>query len=219
MSSALHPSPNEHSPVRPRCAACQRPLSACLCRWVVPTANQVPLLILQHPLEARQSKGSVRLLQQSLQQCRVEVGDNFDPARLAGWLHETAGAATRLPVLLYPAQPHAAPAGPPPDAATCRLVLLDGTWGKTLGLLHAHPALQALPRWALPAPPPSRYRVRRAHRPEQRSSLEAACLALGALEGAPARYEPLLAAFDGWVGSLAARMPAAPPAPGLSPQG
>ena len=29
----------------------------------------------------------------------------------------------------------------------------------------------------------------------------------GALEGAPARYEPLLAAFDGWVGSLAARMP------------
>ena len=74
-----------------------------------------------------------------------------------------------------------------------------------------HPLLQTLPRWALPTPPPSRYRVRRAHRPEQRSTLEAACLALGALEGEPTRYAPLLAAFDGWVDSLAARRPAGPP--------
>ena len=36
-----------------------------------------------------------------------------------------------------------------------------------------------LPRWALPAPAPSRYAIRRAHRPGQRSTLEAACTALG----------------------------------------
>ncbi|OYU74968.1 MAG: DTW domain-containing protein, partial [Burkholderiales bacterium PBB5] len=190
---------------RPLCAGCQRPLPACLCRWVEPTANQVPLLILQHPMEAHEAKGSVRLLQRCLQHCQVEVGDRFDSLLLANWLQAQDGLAARHPVLLYPADASQAPAARPPDPAHCRLVLLDGTWGKTLRLLQDHPLLQALPRWALPRPPPSRYRVRRAHRPEQRSTLEAACLALGALEGEPPRYAPLLAAFDGWVDSLAAR--------------
>jgi DTW domain-containing protein YfiP len=84
-----------------------------------------------------------------------------------------------------------------------RLVLLDGTWRKTRKLLHANPLLQALPRWPLPAPPPSRYTIRRAQRPDQVSTLEAACLALGHLEGEPARYVPLLSAFDGWVAEQA----------------
>ncbi len=186
-------------------------MPACLCRWVVPTANQVPLLILQHPMEAQQAKGSVRLLQRCLQRCQVEVGARFEASSLAAWLHGPEGHASMQPmqpVLLYPAERTDAPTAAPPDAGTCRLVLLDGTWGKTRRLLQDHPALQALPRWALPTPPPARYRVRRAHRPEQRSTLEAACLALAALEGDAARYAPMLAAFDGWVDSLAARLPA-----------
>jgi DTW domain-containing protein YfiP len=90
-----------------------------------------------------------------------------------------------------------------PKTSAWRLVLLDGTWRKTRKLLHANPLLQALPRWPLPAPPPSRYTIRRAQRPGQRSTLEAACLALGHLEGEPARYLPLLSAFDGWVAEQA----------------
>jgi len=66
-------------------------------------------------------------------------------------------------------------------------------------MLREHPKLQQLPRCALPAPSPSRYTIRKAQRPDQRSTLEAACLALGSLEGRPAAYAPLLSAFDGWV--------------------
>ena len=212
MPPVQSPRPATQPPSRrPLCAHCQRPLPACLCRWVVPTANQVPLLILQHPMEAGEAKGSVRLLQRCLQHCQVEVGHRFETPMLADWLQAPDSQGARQPVLLYPDDAAPAPATPPPDPARCRLVLLDGTWGKTLRLLQDHPLLQALPRWALPTPPPSRYRVRRAHRPEQRSTLEAACLALGALEGEPTRYAPLLAAFDGWVDSLAARRPAGPP--------
>lgn len=182
----------------------------------MPTANQASLLILQHPQEQHQAKGSARLLQLSLIRCRVEVGECFDAAALAGWLAEPTPVGPACCLLLFPeaasgirsagpatAAAHVA-AAPLPHPAGIRLVLLDGTWRQARHLLRANPLLQALPRWPLPAPPPSRYAIRRAHLPEQRSTLEAACLALGALEGQAVRYAPLLAAFDGWVAAVAA---------------
>ena len=224
---------------RPRCASCQRPLSSCLCRWVCPTLQPLPVLVLQHPAEQAQAKGSVRLLQLSLQPCQVEVGEQFDPLLLARWLAlpladsaaanpasasasapappsapEPSSAPTRS-LLLYPVRPGdpTAAALPLPlplaDPAGWRLVLLDGTWRQTRQMLRLNPLLQSLPRWALPAPPPSRYAIRRAQRPEQRSTLEAACLALAALQGDAQRFAPLLAAFDGWVAAELAHRPPA----------
>ena len=186
--------------MRPLCPRCQRPLPACLCAWVRPTANRLPVLVLQHPQEAAQAKGSVRLLGLSLQACTVQVGDAFDPAALAAWLGPPGAS-----LLLYPDAPGAAqaPGGPLPMPA--RLVLLDGTWRQARGLLRSHPALQALPRWALPDLVPPRYGIRRAQHAAQRSTLEAACAALGLLEGRPAHYAPLLDAFSGWVAQVAAR--------------
>ncbi len=192
--------------MRPVCPRCALPLPACLCRWITPTHNRVGLLVLQHPQEAQQAKGSVRLLQLSLANSRCVVGERHAPAALASLLQPAAadGQAPPQPVLLFPAG-DGAPATAPPCAGT--LVLLDGTWRQARRLLQANPLLQDLPRWALPSPPPARYTIRRAHRPDQRSSLEAACLALGQLEGRPAHYQALLAAFDGWVASLVARLP------------
>ena len=186
--------------MRPLCPRCQRPLPACLCAWVRPTANRLPVLVLQHPQEAAQAKGSVRLLGLSLQACTVQVGDAFDPAALAAWLGPPGAS-----LLLYPDAPgtQSAPAAPLPMPA--RLVLLDGTWRQARGLLRSHPALQALPRWALPDLAPPRYGIRRAQHAAQRSTLEAACAALGLLEGRPAHYAPLLDAFSGWVAQVAAR--------------
>ena len=174
---------------RPTCARCQRPLRTCLCGWIRPTGNRVPVLLLQHPLEAGHAKGSAALLRLSLQHCRLETGEAFDPDTLAAWLG--AGAA-----LVYP-DPGASEAPALPQ----RLVLLDGTWRKTRKLLHLNPLLQQLPRVGLAAPPPPLYTIRKSHRPQQRSTLEAACLALGAVENRPAHYAPLLQAFDGWVRS------------------
>ncbi|MBC7730138.1 MAG: DTW domain-containing protein [Microbacteriaceae bacterium] len=230
---------------RPRCASCQRPLSSCLCRWVRPTLQALPVLVLQHPAEQAQAKGSLRLLQLSLQPCQVEVGEQFDPLALARWLAmpladsaaanpasapvstpapappsaaappsaPRPGSALTRSLLLYPVRPGdpttAALPLPLADPAGWRLVLLDGTWRQTRQMLRLNPLLQSLPRWALPAPPPSRYAIRRAQRPDQRSTLEAACLALAALQGDAQRFAPLLAAFDGWVAAELARRPPA----------
>ncbi|MCY7316395.1 MAG: DTW domain-containing protein [Rubrivivax sp.] len=184
---------------RTLCGRCTRPLPACLCRWVCPTANRLPLLLLMHPLEANHAKNSATLLKLSLSQCRVEVGDAFDDNRLQ---HTLASGA----LLLYPSGVGNPAAPPPPHVEQVeqveQLVLLDGTWRQTRRLLHRHPLLQALPRWALPTvplpPPPSRYAMRKAARPDQRSTLEAACLALAHLEQRPAHYDALLQAFAEW---------------------
>jgi DTW domain-containing protein YfiP len=87
------------------------------------------------------------------------------------------------------------------------VVVLDGTWRKSLKMLHANPLLQALPRWPLAQPALSRYgALRKARLPTQLSTLEATCAALADIEVAPARYEPLLAAFGRFVDDRAARV-------------
>jgi DTW domain-containing protein len=81
------------------------------------------------------------------------------------------------------------------------LVVLDATWRKSRKLLHCNPLLGTLPRLSLQAPPPSLYAsLRKAQQPQhQRSTLEATALALQQLEDDAARYQPLLAAFEGFV--------------------
>ncbi|MEX8518824.1 MAG: tRNA-uridine aminocarboxypropyltransferase [Leptothrix sp. (in: b-proteobacteria)] len=203
---------------RPLCSCCQRPLRACICRWISPTANAVEVLILQHPLEQHQAKGSARLLGLSLQRSRLAIGEAFEPAALQRLLGDATEPAApvgpRYNLLLYP-ETVADAAGPLPLAPEpldlaqlstperLRLVVLDGTWRKSRKMLFLNPLLQTLPRLPLLAPPPSQYTLlRKAHRLDQLSTLEATCLALQQLEGDAARYAPLQAAFAGFVAQM-----------------
>jgi len=192
-------------PRRASCAACLRAQTACICRFVTHVDSSVELLVLQHPLELRNAKNSARLLHLCLPGSRLLAGEGFDPAELEAVLH----ADGRAPLLLYPETPGEAalglPAPPPIDAAllarpaSLRLVLLDATWRKSRKMLYVNPSLQRLPRLALQGLPPSAYRIRKAHAPDQLSSLEAAAYALSQLERRPGHYAPLFEAFDGFV--------------------
>ena len=196
---------------RQTCQACLRPQSACICHWIRPVAHEVEVLILQHPLEVHNAKGSARLLHLSLPRSRLVTGEVFDdlPALLNAPFDTADAAGQRQPVLLYPDTPNdQAPDLTPPPAlapallqcpARLRLVVLDGTWRKSRKMLYANPALQQLPRLALQDMPASHYLIRKAHRIDQLSTLEATCAALARLHGGAEPFEPLLAAFDGFV--------------------
>ncbi|MFM9925531.1 tRNA-uridine aminocarboxypropyltransferase [Variovorax sp. H27-G14] len=193
MSAALAP--------RPQCTACLRPLSACICRWVAPTAHAVEVLVLQHPLEVHEAKGSARLLHLSLAHCRLVVGEAF---AAPVWPMDDKHTLLLYPDSLQDTAPdlHAPPPLPPEwlqAPSRLRLVVLDGTWRKSRKMLYQSPPLQQLPRLALRNLPPSHYRIRKAHGPDQLSTLEATCYALCQLEGDAARFQPLLDAFDGFV--------------------
>jgi len=190
---------------RATCATCLRPQASCICQWIAPLATSVAVLILQHPLEVSNAKGSARLLHLGLPGSVLLAGEVFDPDVLSALLYEGG----RTPLLLYPdSAAHAAPAAsllPAPNAL--RLVVLDGTWRKSRKMLSLNPLLQGLPRLALQGMPASHYRIRKAHAPDQLSTLEASAYALMRLDGGAAPYQALLAGFDGFVAQQAGYAP------------
>jgi len=149
---------------------------------VPPIAHRTELLILQHPAESGHAKNTTAFLTLGLQRARLLRGEVFDAA--------LAGTGTAL---LYPGE-----TAVPLPAEPARLVLLDGNWRQSRRLLAANPWLAGLPRVSLPLLP-SRYAIRRAHRPGQLSTLEAGLHALALLEGEPERFAPLWAAFDAFI--------------------
>lgn len=183
---------------RPRCPHCHRALRTCICSLAQAVAHQAEVLILMHPMEVHEAKGTGHLLHLCLPHSRVMVGEEFDAAELEAALHgswaswaDTDGAP-RHSLLLYPdtaeqdaalglaaASPLPLPWPQPPEHL--RLVVIDGTWRKSRKMLYLNPALQALPRLPLQNVEDSGYAIRKAHLPGQLSSFEAATQALAQL--------------------------------------
>ena len=161
-----------------------------------PVENRSALLIFQDPGEAGHAKGTAALLARCLSRVELRVGERFEPPPSLDGL-----------VLLYPRtrgeSPTRSSSHPTTSmasvAAATTLVALDGTWRGSRRLLALNPWLQALPRLALDAPPPSRYTIRRAHADAQRSTLEACAVALAALDGEQSRYLPLWQSMEAFV--------------------
>lgn len=176
------PDPEQGVPC-PRCLLRAR---WCLCPVVPSVPNTTPVLILRHVKERLRVSNSARAAALALARCTiVEVGapeGRLDPEVLFA-----PGTA-----LLYPGS--GAPwEGPQPPA---QLLVLDGSWSQVRALVRRWPALSRLPRLALAPPERSpAQRMRRQHREDGLSTLEAVALALGQLEG-PERSEPLLALYD-----------------------
>ncbi|MGO4376674.1 tRNA-uridine aminocarboxypropyltransferase [Pseudoduganella sp. RAF19] len=187
------------------CAACLRPSTTCICGCVMPVQSAADVLILQHPMEVANAKNSGRLLHMCLKGSTLMVGEQFDVLPMP-----------RRAVLLYPETPGDRSLGlaPPPPfdpawrAEELTLVVLDATWRKSRKMLYLNPQLQAMPRLPLRDTPPSHYLIRKAHKPDQLSTLEATAYALAQLEGDEHKYDSLIAAFDQFVAqqqALAAR--------------
>ena len=188
------------------CPQCLRPAASCVCRWIRIVPSAVEVVILQHPLEVNNPKGTARLLHLSLPHSRIEVGEQF---LTDVWGSEASADSLlqreqRTTYLLYPALPgtladNRIAAQPTLAHQPLRLVVLDATWRKSRKMLYLNPRLQALPQLTLHDLPTSRYRLRKAPRPEHLSTLEATCHALLQLGDASAPIEQLLTAFDDWV--------------------
>ncbi|MBB5204235.1 DTW domain-containing protein YfiP [Inhella inkyongensis] len=178
------------------CPRCLR--ARCLCALALqpPLQHDTELVILQHPLEQFEVKGTARLLALSLNRCRLEVGEVFAPL---------PNPEQRIEALLYPGGESLL--APDVPAQRLRLYALDGSWRKSRLLLHRNPWLQALPRVHLETLPSSAYTVRKAHAGHQLSTLEACGLALDQLEAAPVFKPALDGVLAGLVQALSRRAP------------
>lgn len=194
------------------CQQCQRPEKACICTFTVHIDNDIPVLVLQHPSEVKQSKGTVSLLQQSLSQCQVIVGEDFtDNEILAQYLTRYADSIA----LLYPSEQALelnaslsvvnSKLAIKPDENTeneadklnkikC-IIILDGTWKKAYRMYMLNPNLHTINHIALPQGIESLYQIRKTKKDGALSSLEACCHALARLENKSQKYQILLNSF------------------------
>lgn len=182
---------------RSRCPNCYRAQRTCICALARRVEHEVEVLILMHPMEVHEAKGTGHLLHLCLPHSRVMVGEQFDTAALQqALLGSWDGRPARQSLLLYPdtgeqaaalgfTQASALPQPWPLPPGQLRLVIIDGTWRKSRKMLYLNPALQTLPRLALKEAGDSGYTIRKAHLPAQLSSFEAAVLGIAQLQNWP----------------------------------
>jgi DTW domain-containing protein len=182
--------------MRPTCPTCLRPQTGCICHLVSIVHSDVEVLILQHPLEVLETKGTARLLHLCLPNSKLLTGELFE---------DTVWVSSKNTIMLYPITPedHSLGIAVPPELnpdclyqlKNIRLVIIDGTWRKSRKILCKNPYLQTLPRLILQDLPSGKYTIRKARKPHQLSTLEATCVALAQIEGDKAKFEPLNQSF------------------------
>ncbi len=176
------------------CPICQRPEKACICAFTTDITNDIHVVILQHPSEVSQTKGTIALLAKSLRSCQVLVGEDFSEDESFMQALEQYQA-----ILLYPGE-HAKilndkgiaqliddtqgdKYSSSTDKTIC-LVVLDGTWKKAYRMYMLSTNLHKLPQVCLPDDLANcgQYHIRKVAKKNALSSLEASCYALALLE-------------------------------------
>jgi DTW domain-containing protein len=193
--------------MRPSCARCLRAQRTCICHLISSVKTDIDVLILQHPQEVLETKGTARLLHLSLPNSKISAGEIFDESILI---------SEKQSLLLYPVTPedHSLGISQPPELNPAwldhlnniRLIIIDSTWRKSRKILCKNPYLQTLPRLMLNDLPAGQYTIRKARKPHQLSTLEAASAALAQLEGDKAKFEPLSQSFIAFNAFIALQM-------------
>jgi len=193
------------------CQHCQRPEKACVCAFITSIDNNIHVVILQHPSEVSQTKGTVALLAKSLQSCQVIVGEDFsENEELKKVFTQYQG------LLLYPSEQAKELSGQDGNSVENNalagvnalkktndkikpycLIILDGTWKKAYKMFMLCQELQQLRQVCLPESLANsgQYHIRKVAKKSALSSLEACCYALRILENSD-RYQSLLAKFN-----------------------
>jgi DTW domain-containing protein YfiP len=150
------------------------------------------VVFLQHPREAKVAVGTARMAHLSLPNSELHQGVDFEkhPA-LAKFAREDVA-------VLYPGEA-ARPLREFVEAPPRTLIVVDGTWPQARKVIKRNPILRSLPQIAFTPRAPGNYRIRKEPAAHCVSTIEAVAEVLGALERDPARFTPLLRAFDAMV--------------------
>ncbi len=175
---------------RELCLRCRRPGRACWCPHLRPVESATRACILQHLGERKTAIGTARMAHLSLPNSELHLGVCFEDHPRVREVAAAPGTA-----LLFPGEgaldPATLRARPP-----ATVIVVDGTWSQARQVIKRNPFLQALPRLAFTPERPSNYRIRAEPSAACVSTIEALVHLLGAVEGAPERFRPILEAFD-----------------------
>jgi len=195
----------------PECPSCGKPVPLCICDSIEPIANRIELLVLQHPQEQDRALGTARLAALQLEKATHKIGLSWpslskalgrdvDPQRWAVLYlgsAKVADLATDKEVVAIDRK------GQLEDGQRGILkdiegvVLLDGTWSQAKALWWRNAWMLKCRRIILGPRSPSRYgKLRKEPRQDGLSTIEAAGMVIGRLEGRGEIEATLNATFE-----------------------
>lgn len=176
---------------RQYCQKCMKASSVCICQWLRMQQNQTPVIILQHPDEARKPLGTAGLVKAGLARAAVLSDVTLSKERCFDCLKRFN---VSRPILLYAHKLKFSPFHLELDFEKeftissdlskrfDSVILLDGTWRNTRELLHVNSWLHHLPVVGLKNVAESRYRIRKAEQDNALATIEAVSSLLSLLD-------------------------------------
>lgn len=177
------------------CYQCRRAKITCLCGRIEKQPNEIKIVVLQHPDELQNPKGSAIIAELGLQKYQRWIAEDFSKhTELNNFLikHKSEVA------VLYPSQ----------DAIELNkkwknkdelnlkyLIVIDATWRKSKKIWELQPLLHKLPTLRLTEEEISNYRIRKVPKDGYLSTIESVVVSLRALEYNSQAYQPLLDLF------------------------
>ena len=187
------------------CQQCHRPRKTCICQFTTQITNNISVIILQHPNEVSQTKGSLTLLANSLSKCTVIVGEDFSENEQ---LNQLLTTYNKKIYLLYPHEKAITLALDHTEKGMINnqvnntintenacLILIDATWKKAYRIFMLSKNLHSLTKLQLPQGFKSYYAIRKTSVSNGLSTLEACCYALSLLEKNETKYQLLIEKF------------------------
>ncbi len=177
---------------RELCLRCRRPKTVCWCSAVTQVPSQTHVVFIQHPREAKVPISTCRMAHLSLPNSELHVG-----LSAVGNPSLEALCAEEGVAVLFPSESAVdvdALSSPPK-----KLVVVDGTWSNAKKVVEKCPLLSKLPRLKFFPEQPGNYRIRKEPEAHCLATIEATAFVLERLEKAPARFTPILSAFDAMV--------------------
>jgi len=186
------------------CNICEKPLKTCLCSFIKKINNLNDVLIFQHVSEKKHALGTAKILSLSLQQCSLQVGEEFTE----DFLKETLFSDHKKSYLLFPTKNAISfDSLTSKEREKVRLIVIDGTWRKAKRLLYKNPLLENLPSLHLGLDKTSRYTIRKPPFSGALSTLEAVYEALSFLEKDHDKFAPLLETFQRMIKNQIEKIP------------
>ncbi len=205
---------------RKKCPLCDKALPACICQHITAIDSDIELIILQHPSEVKNAIGTARILNLSLPQCQIIIGENFTEDSM---LNTLLNDPIRQCFLLYPSDDSVTADSLVNDKhgdiatnvekmkSTVNMkrtfILLDGTWRKAFKMYQSSRNLQSIPAVRIDAQQASQYTIRQTKIEGGLSTVEAGFLLLSTLEQDAKKYQPLMSAFEYMINFQIAQMP------------
>jgi len=177
------------------CYQCRRAEVACLCGRIEKLPNDIRIIVLQHPDEVNNSKGTGIIAELGLQQYQRWVAEDFaGHEELNRFIAENAEQTA----VLYPLEGaiELSESTDMPETTNIKnLIVIDGTWRKAKKIWELQPLFEKLQCLKLTNEQISNYRIRKAPKDGYLSTIESIVYALRALEGRRQAYQPLIDLF------------------------